>query len=58
MKADRVWGFIGWAGLLFLLGIVGGMDQGRITVAAGLIGSVSVLAVSAFALKKAGWLAW
>ena len=54
----RTLSIIGWVSILVLIGIVGGMDTGRITVDVGIIGSVSVLSVSALALKKAGWMAW
>lgn len=45
----------GWLGLLALLGVVGGMDTGRIDVLPGIVCSVILLVLSTLALRKAGW---
>lgn len=53
----RIWTLTGWLALLLMLGVVGGMDTGRITIAAGIVSSFALLGVGAVALRKAGWLA-
>lgn len=53
----RRWTIIGWIALLLMLGVVGGMDVGRIGVASGIITSVALLGIGTAALRKAGWMA-
>lgn len=47
---------LGWISWLIMLGVVGGMDTGRIGVCAGILCSFGLLAAGALFLRKAGWL--
>ena len=52
----RTLSIIGWVSILVLIGIVGGMDTGRITVGMGIIGSAVMLGMSAYSLHRGGWM--
>lgn len=51
-----VYGIVSWAGLLGMMGVIGGMDQGTISFKEGAIQAVICLAIWVVSLKAGGWI--
>ena len=56
VRAVKPLAAIGWVCWLLMLGVVGGLDQGTLSLAAGIPLSFGLLTAGALALRKAGWL--